>query len=232
MSKSHSAPRRSGRQVEPPRRSRQLRRLVFLALPVLVLFIGLVLVRPSAQNDSPEESTVDPSILIRSDSPIAGPADAPVTIVEFLDPECESCRAMAPVVKDVLQQYPNQVRLVVRYFPLHQNSVLAAAVTEAAGQQGKYWEMQELLFTRQPEWGEQREPQMALFTNYALTLGLDIERWTADSANADIQAKIERDRVDGVALGVQGTPTFFINGRQLRMLSADALHAAIQAELN
>lgn len=231
MSK-QSAPRRSGRQVEPSRRSRQLRRLVFLSLPVLVLFIGLVLVRPSAQNDSPEESTVDPSILIRPDSPIAGPADAPVTIVEFLDPECESCRAMAPVVKEILQQYPTQVRLVVRYFPLHQNSVLAAAATEAAGQQGKYWEMQELLFARQPEWGEQREPQMALFTNYARELGLDIERWTTDSANPAIPAKVERDRVDGVALGVQGTPTFFINGRQLRMLSADALHAAIQAELN
>ncbi len=232
MTKPHSTPRRSGRQVQASRRSRLLLRLVLLGLPVLVLFIGLVLVRPSAKNDAPEEATADTSILIRPDSPISGPADAPVTIVEFLDPECESCRAMAPVVKDVLKQYPNQVRLVVRYFPLHQNSALAAAVTEAAGQQGKYWEMQELLFERQPEWGEQRESQMALFTNYALTLGLDIERWIADSANTDIQAKIERDRADGVALGVQGTPTFFINGRQLRMLSADALHAAIQAELN
>ena len=190
--------------------------------------------RPNASADGP---------LVRPDSPALGPADAPVTVVEFLDPECESCGAFHPTLKRLLKDYDGKVRLVVRYMPFHPNSVLAAAVTEAAGEQGKYWEMQELLFRRQPEWGEihghggqaapavRREPPPVLFERYASELGLDVERVRAALAQRRYDSKVERDRRDGQSLGVTRTPTFFVNGRQLARFSQQDLRALIEEEL-
>ena len=181
--------------------------------------------------------------LVRPDSPSLGPADAPVTLVEFLDPECESCGAFSPVVKKILKDYDGKVRLVVRYMPFHPNSVLAATVTEAAGEQGKYWEMQETLFRRQSEWGEihghggyaapqvRREQPAVLFERYAAELGLDVERVRAAVAANRYAAKVERDRRDGQTLGVTRTPTFFVNGRQLARFSQYDLRALIEDEL-
>ena len=211
--------------------SRELRILLLLGLPVLVVAIALIVLYNNQQQSESSTLSVDDTLLIRSDSPTLGSTTAPVTIVEFLDPECESCRAAFPFVKQLLEEYDERVRLVVRYFPLHNNSVLAATVTEAAGAQGMYWEMQEMLFTRQSEWGEQRTPQTDLFISYATELGLNIEQFTADLQNPDYLARIERDQADGEALGVTGTPTFFINGRRVEELSADAIIAMIEEEL-
>jgi protein-disulfide isomerase len=168
---------------------------------------------------------------VRSDSPTLGPENAAVTLVEFLDPECESCRAFYPVVKRILTEYSGRIRFVVRYMPFHSNSVLAAQATEAAGAQGKYWEMQELLFTKQGEWGHNSEPQRELMINYAKELGLDVEKFQASLSNMLVFQKLERDKQDGVALGVNGTPTFFVNGQKLENLSYDALKAAIDSTL-
>ena len=114
----------------------------------------------------------------------------------------------------------------------HSNSVLAASATEAAGEQGKYWEMQELLFSRQPEWGEKKEPQKALMVKYAQELGLDSERFTASLSNMMYLQKFERDNQDGTSLGVTGTPTFFINGKKLETLSYEDMKIQIDSHLN
>src|SRR5215204_401811 len=132
-----------------------------------------------------KQSAVFLETLVRPDSPALGAADAPVTLVEFLDPECESCAAFSPTVKKIMAQYDGKLRLVVRYMPLHPNSLRAAALTEAAGEQGKYWQMQELLFQKQSEWGTKHGPPSAttappdinaLFEKYAMELGLDLTK--------------------------------------------------------
>jgi protein-disulfide isomerase len=177
--------------------------------------------------------------LVRPDSPTLGPADAPVTIVEFYDPECEACGAFNPMLKKILKDYEGRVRLVARYMPLHPNSLRAASFTEAAGEQGKYWQAQELLFQRQPEWGERHGPPTgepppdvpALFAKYGQELGLDMDKVNAALRENRYQAKLERDRQDGQSLGVRQTPTFFVNGRQVRRLGVAELTAAIEAEL-
>lgn len=130
-----------------------------------------------------------------------------------------------------MKKYEGRVRLVVRYLPFHNNSVLAAAVTEAAGEQGKYWKMQELLFTRQPEWGEKSTPQTNLFLQYANELGLDMGQFQADLNKPEYQEKIARDTADAAALGLKGTPSIFVNGQQVRQLGAEALTVAIEAAL-
>ena len=211
-------------------------------LVVVAAGVGANYYRESKQGERRPTATAD-NRLVRPDSPTLGPADAPVTVVEFLDPECESCGAFHPTVKRILKDYDGKVRLVVRYMPFHPNSVLAASWTEAAGEQGKYWEMQELLFRRQPEWGEihghgghdahqvRREQPAVLFERYAAELGLDVERVRAAVAANRYAAKVERDRRDGQALGVTKTPTFFVNGRQLARFSQHDLRALIEDEL-
>ena len=178
--------------------------------------------------------------LVRPDSPTIGPADAKVTIVEFLDPECESCRKMAPIVKKVMKDYEGRVRLVIRYMPLHKNSLLAASWIEAAGEQGKYWEMEELMFERQPEWGTKHgvDPDSSAqpdakkqFEKYAMELGLDVEKMLKAVEDHRFTSKITRDQKDGQSLGVKGTPTFFVNGRQLAELGERELKALIEEEL-
>ena len=223
---------RTGSTTAAPRRGsvqRRARVLLLLGLPILVVAFVAALAYNNRQSAEPVASST--ATLIRPDSPILGAAEAPVTIVEFLDPECESCRAAFPFVKQLLQEYDGRVRLVVRYFPLHANSVLAVAATEAAGEQGKYWEMQELLFNNQLQWGEQQSPQTELFVSYAEQLGLDSAAFTAGLQKQAFIAKAERDRQDGIALGVQGTPTFFINGKRVEELNADAIVDMIEQEL-
>lgn len=209
--------------------SRELRILLMIGVPVIAItIIGISLY--NANNSG--GVAVDTGLLIREDSPTLGSPDAPVTIVEFLDPECEACRAAYPAVKQLLDTYGEDVRLVVRYLPLHNNSVLAAAATEAAGLQGKYWEMQEELFAHQTDWGEQQTPQTEMFIGYAEEIGLDIEQFVDDLDNPDILAKIERDRADAQALGLTGTPSFFINGERVDPLSMDRMIEMIEAGIS
>lgn len=171
--------------------------------------------------------------LIRADSPALGPADAKVTIVEFFDPECEACRAIETDLMKLLEKYGGEVRLVARYFPLHTNSVLAAGLIEAAAQEdeAKRWRARDYLFTKQSEWGEQQTPQTSKFLDYAANLGLDREQVQRSLDSEDVRKLVERDRQDGLAVGVSGTPTFFVNGQRLEQLSVQALEAAIQQGL-
>jgi protein-disulfide isomerase len=217
---------------------REIKILVLIGVVVVIAaFIGANYYRESVQKE--RKSTEADGPLVRPDSPTLGPADAQVTLVEFLDPECESCGAFYPTVKQILKDYDGKVRLVVRYMPFHRNSMLAAMFTEAAGEQGKYWEMQEMLFRRQPEWGERHgephttptESPAPLFERYAMELGLDVASIRRAVAQNRYAAKLERDRIDGQSLGVRKTPTFFVNGRQLARFSEQDLRSLIDEEL-
>ena len=168
---------------------------------------------------------------MRRHSRVLGPKDAKVTLVEFLDPECESCRAIYPMVKHLLGEYGNRVRLVVRYMPLHPNSMYAASALEAAGEQGRYWEMLETLFINQPRWGSHHDPKPELIPGLAEQIGLDMEAFRRSVNSNAHRAIVEADRKDGESLGVTGTPTFFVNGKRLETLGYETLKALIDQEL-
>lgn len=229
MSNSNSVPTAS---AKPRSLTREVRILMIGSVLVLGIVIGAgFAVRNTTPTSDTATTPADDSRLIRADSPTLGSANAPVTLVEFLDPECESCRAAHPAIKEIMRNYEGRVRLVVRYFPLHTNSVLAALATEAAGQQGRYWDMQDLLFERQPEWGEQRTEMPEIFTAYAMELGLDMTQFQAAMQDLTYLERIERDRQDGEALGVSGTPTFFVNGELVEPLSYARLLEMIEDAL-
>ena len=225
--------------------TKEIKILAAVAIVVVVgAIIGASFYRNSVQsvrvtNSNSSKSTIPPETLVRPDSATLGAADAKVTLVEFLDPECESCAAFAPVVKKILKDYDGRVRLVVRYMPLHPNSIKAATLIEAAGEQGKYWQMQELLFQKQPEWGTKHGPPSsaplpdinALFDKYAREMGLDMEKVNAAVKENRFQKKLERDLADGRTLGVRQTPSFFVNGRKLARFGEADLRALIEDEL-
>jgi protein-disulfide isomerase len=217
---------------------KEIKILVLIAAVVgVAAIVGTRYYRESVQNER-KPSTPD-TALVRPDSATLGPAEAPVTLVEFLDPECEACSGFHPVVKQILKDYDGRVRLVVRYMLFHQNSALAASFTEAAGEQGKYWEMQDILFRRQSDWGERHgephattsAPPVALFERYAHELGLDVARIRSAVAQNRYAAKLVRDHADGQSLGVTQTPTFFVNGRQLLRFSEQDLRSLIDEEV-
>ncbi|MFD6100931.1 DsbA family protein [Nocardiopsis flavescens] len=180
-------------------------------------------------------ATADPALLVREDSRhLDDVEDAPVTVVEFLDFECEACRAQFPVIERVREEYDGRIDVVVRYFPLpgHANSRPAAAAVEAAARQGALEEMYARMYETQAEWGESAQDRSAVFAGFAEELGLDMDEFTADVESEEVAARVQADFDDGVALGVQGTPTIFVNGvRTPSMPSYGVLAEMIDAEL-
>lgn len=157
------------------------------------------------------------------DDPAKGPATAPVTIVEFTDFECPACAAMHPVIEEVLKSYGDKVRFVVRDFPLnrHFNARKAAEAANAAHAQGKFFEYIALLFKNQ------KALDVASLKKYASEIGLDRARFDAALDRGTYAAEVKKDLEDGEMYGVGVTPTIFVNGVQLRTLSAEGLKEAI-----
>lgn len=217
-----------------------------IAVAVVVLgvavFIGLQKSTQSSQVSPSKEGAksagsfqvapVNASSLIKFHSPSMGPSNAKVTIVEFLDPECEACGAMAPVVKKVMSEHKEDVRLVVRYMSFHQNSKLTANILEGARAQGKYWEALELLFATQSQWASHSDPKPELVPELLGTLGLDTKKIMVDARAGKYDKQILEDGEDGAKLGVNGTPTFFVNGYQLANLGYGPLKAAVVEALS
>ena len=140
---------------------------------------------------------------------LLGPAQSPVTIVEYGDFECPNCKQAAPVVKLLLERFGGRVRFVFRHFPLeevHPHALLAAEVAEEAGAQGKFWPMHDLLFEHQ---SHLKLPQLR---NYALQLELDMERFTAETEDHMYLQRVREHAEGGRNSGVRGTPGFFLNG--------------------
>ncbi|MEZ4814749.1 MAG: thioredoxin domain-containing protein [Bdellovibrionota bacterium] len=184
------------------------------------------------EGSGPNLMQVDLPTLMGSGEPSMGPTMAKVVVVEFLDPECEACRAFHPRVKKVLSEFEGKVRYLIRYMPYHHNSANAIKALYAANQQGKVWEYLDLLFNKQSDWGEKRDDKTELLMNYAKELNLDISTFKKDFASEAAAARVKKDEADGQAVGVNGTPTFYINGVPLLELGEDPLRTAISSAFN
>lgn len=161
------------------------------------------------------------------DAPIRGPVDAPVTLVVFDDFQCPYCARLAPVLKQVLERNSQTVRLVLKNFPLsmHRYARKAAIAALAAGRQGKYWQMHDLLFENYRQLSDEKVDELAG------KLNLDMARWKKDLADPALAAQVDADLRQGQKLGVRGTPTLYVNGRLVRDRSPQGLQQLIDAEL-
>ena len=156
-----------------------------------------------------------------------------VTVVEFLDFECESCAAMYPYVEQVREKYAGQINVAVRYFPIpsHRNSEIAAVAVEAAAEQGQLEAMYARMYETQAQWGEKQESEAALFRSFAEELGLDMAAFDEVVADPATLTRVVADRAEGTALGVSGTPTFFVDGQMIELTAVDDLDNAVQNAL-
>jgi len=150
-------------------------------------------------------------------SPTKGPENAPITLVEFSDFQCPYCARSAPTLKKLEKKYEGKIRFVFKHFPLtgiHSSAIGASKASMAAMEQGKFWEYHDVLMARQGEWG--RAGGKALFDKYAASFGLDMARFSANLESPDYGKRINQDIALGRKIGVQSTPTFFVNGVMVR----------------
>jgi protein-disulfide isomerase len=169
--------------------------------------------------------------LVRADSPVLGRANAPVTIVEFLDPACEACRAFAPVVKQLLFLHPEDVRVVVRYAAFHPGSAEAIQVLEASRKQGKFAEVLTALFDRQDEWAAHGAPNPERAWDIAGENGVNVARARKNPSASSVANMLNRESDDIVAIRVERTPTFFVNGKPLPAYGVQELMDLVAAEV-
>ncbi|WP_068827100.1 DsbA family protein [Pseudomonas sp. BMS12] len=174
-------------------------------------------------------SSQDASALVRFHSPVFGPVQAPVTIVEFFDPSCEACRAFYPHVKQILAESPSDVRLVLRYVLFHQGSEEAARLLEAARKQNLYPQVLEAVLAAQPQWHDDATAAKAL--EAAAAVGLDIEKARVDMRSPEVDAVLKTDMQDVKTVGIRGTPTFFVNGQPLTEFGPEPLRQLVLGEL-
>jgi protein-disulfide isomerase len=174
-------------------------------------------------------------IKLGADPPhVRGSATAPVTLEEFGDFQCKPCGDLSPIVEKLEQDYGDRLRVIFRQFPLtmHRFAFKAACASEAAGLQGRFWEMHDLLYHNRFIWPQGPDVGNA-FTGYAKSLGLDVERFKADMNGEQVKSRIAADELRGKSLGVDRTPVLFINNRQVPVTSFNppGLHAVIDAAL-
>lgn len=169
--------------------------------------------------------------LIRTYSPVIGRVDAPVTIVEFLDPSCEACRAFFPTVEGILEKYPQDVRVVVRYAPFHPGSAEAIGILEAARKQDLFLPVLSALFARQQEWAIHGAPDLEKAWDLAREAGMDVDRGKRDAVDPAVMKVIEQDVADIQTMNVRGTPTFYIDGALLTNFGQQQLIDAVDAQV-
>jgi protein-disulfide isomerase len=190
--------------------------VIAAAVVALVVFAAAAWLYPRSQQVaqiSPQPAAAAEAGFVRPHSPVIGPADAPVTITEFFDPSCEACRAYYPIVKQIMDRDPDAVRLVLRYAAFHEGSDVAVKIIEAARLQDLFIPVLEALLARQPEWAVHGEPDLDLAWQIAGEAGLDVELARKDILRPGMTGVLNADMADVERLGVNQTPTFFVNGK-------------------
>lgn len=202
-----------------------------LVLLAIVFAGGAQLYRSQKAHEAVAAAGKNKELLARFHSPSLGRADAPVQIVEFLDPACETCAAFYPLVKQMMAANRENIRLTVRYAPFHQGSDEVVKALEASRKQGKYWQALESLLASQPSWVQHHQANAELIWPSLAKAGLDIERLKSDMQSPDIARAIAQDVADARTLNVTKTPEYFVNGRPLPSFGFEQLRTLVDEEL-
>ncbi len=199
---------------------KNLKIIIGIVVAIVVVFLLAKGGYKKTENKAEIANTGQTSVLeIKANDWVSGTSTAKVTLVEYLDFECEACGAYYPITMKLKEEYKDDMRLVVRYFPLpgHKNSRTAAHAVEAAGKQGKFWEMYSILFTKQSEWGEQQVENQDQFEKYAVEAGvINIDQWKKDVVSDEVKKRVENSYREASSLNLQGTPSFFLNGKRIQ----------------
>lgn len=206
---------------------------------LLLIIIAIVVVIFNEQEGNEQESNEpsnsdnnNASLLIQDYSPSIGSKNAKVTIVEFFDPACETCRKFHPFVKRLLSKNPGKIRLVLRYTPLHKGSDEVAKFLEASRLQNKFWETLEAVYEAQPIWASHHNPQPQKLWTLLDYVGLDLDRMRNDMQSPEIARRVQQDTADARSLQVTKTPGFFVNGKPLVQFGYKQLQQLVESEIH
>lgn len=202
-----------------------------VAAVVAAFIAGAVVVKGREKLEVTQAAQSNSDALIRASSPVFGNPAAKVTIVEFFDPACETCRAFYPLVKTMVNSSFGQVRLVARHAPLHQGSDTAVKILEAARLQGQYWPAVERALAGQPQWAAHGNARPELIWDLIADLGLDMAKARSDADSPVVAQLLAQDIADMKALKVDRTPGFFVNGTPLRDFGEAQLRALVDQEI-
>jgi protein-disulfide isomerase len=208
------------------------RKIIFIVSAAALLFVfavGTLLYRSDRAAESQSAAGANQALLARFHAPGVGRQDAKVHIVEFLDPACETCRAFYPLVKKMIAENPDRIRLSVRHVAFHPGSDFVVRVLEAAKKQGRYWQTLEALLATQPTWVVNHTVRAELVRLDGM--GLDLERLKSDMNDPEVGRLIEQDRADAKAMNVTKTPEYFVNGRPLPSFGYEQLTRLVEEEL-
>ncbi|MBI2676488.1 MAG: DsbA family protein [Candidatus Yanofskybacteria bacterium] len=190
---------------------------VLMWVGVLILLIGAVwgMVKLSDKPSDTGQAMVLSSVL--SDDWIKGDKETKVILIEYGDFQCPACAAYHPLVEKLIAEHGKDFQFVYRHFPLqqHANAKPAAYASEAAGKQGKFWEMYNLIYPRQNDWSEKKNAD-DIFLEYAGSLGLNLDQFKKDRDSQEAKDKVKKDYDSGIANKVNATPTFFLNGKKIQ----------------
>lgn len=187
---------------------------------------------PGESGDGAGADAARLAALASEHSPATGSADAPVHIVEFLDPACETCAMFYPLVKRWMKEVPGGIRLSVRHVPFHNGAEYAVRVLEAARAQDKYWEALEALLESQAVWTEHHVVKPEKVLPMVAGIGLDMDRLREDMNSPEVAWRMEQDKQDSVILKVSKTPEYYVNGRPLPSFGAQQLADLVREELS
>lgn len=207
---------------------------ILAGISVGVIILGWLLFRFGG-NSAP---TATATLVDRTGAYYKGSLEAKVTLTEFSDFQCPACRVAQATVDKIMIEYFGKVKLVFRHFPLdiHPLAKTAAEAAEAAGKQGKFWEMHDLLYSKQADWGDvsknlSEAQAIEIFKSYAQQLNLNVATFTSDVTSNAYATVIAQDYNDGVTYGVGATPTFFVNQKQIKSPSYEAIKQGIDEAL-
>lgn len=202
---------------------------------VILIFVGFFIVSSLNDPQPPKQDFAATPLVLEDSHYLDQVGENAPTLVEFLDFECEACASIYPTMEEIRAEYDGQINYVIRYFPLpgHKNSMTSALAVEAAAQQGQFEAMYQKMFETQMSWGEKQDSQAHVFRGYAEELGLDMAKFDRAVTDPATQARVEKDFAAGQAIGIQGTPTMFLEGSLLAPQTVtditDALDSAIAA---
>ncbi len=212
--------------------SREAKILTAILVVVVGGLIGLF-VLTNQGSDTSQTQVVDEKTLINENTHKEGSGS--VQLVEFGDYQCPSCGAAHPYLEKIMEDYEGKVTFHFRNFPLaniHPNALAAANAAEEAAALGKFWQMHDLLYEKQQEWGTlPRDPAIAKFADYATTIGVDPVKIREAATNQTHKEAIDKDRADGTTLAVDSTPTFYVDGRKVEASGEQGLRDAIDSAL-
>lgn len=186
---------------------------IWVIVALVAIFLLMISGNKAPQMDTPFEVGV-----LHPQDNVKGNLESSLVVMEYSDFQCPACRSYYPMMRQLMAEFEDRAIFVFRHFPLtniHPNAEFAARAAEAAGKQDKFWEMHDLLFEKQNEWSRVANV-VPLFDSYATLLGLDIEKFAVDFNSDEVKDFVRAQRIHAVQSGLQGTPSFFVGGEQIR----------------